>query len=187
MRVDADRSDRELLAATSDDPEAFGIFFDRHSRDVLRFFRRRVQDPEAAADLTAETFATALADLAAFDSERGTPTQWLFGIARNLHSRYWRTQRVDRGARERLGIPPRATEGDPEAAAALERVEIDIDGPGVRAALDSLPDPVREAVELRVLESLTYEDIADRTGCKVGTARVRVFRGLRVLRESLGA
>jgi len=54
-------SDESLLAATrAGDADAFGVFFARHSRTVLRFVRRRVGSAELAADLTAETFAAAL-------------------------------------------------------------------------------------------------------------------------------
>ena len=52
------RTDDELLS--SDDPEAFGVFYDRHVRALLGYFARRTRDPEVAADLTAETFASAL-------------------------------------------------------------------------------------------------------------------------------
>ena len=51
------RSDGELLVATASDPEAFGLFYRRHVRGMLSFFRRRVGSAELALDLTAETFA----------------------------------------------------------------------------------------------------------------------------------
>ena len=54
------RTDGELLVATSAEPEAFGVFYRRHVRGVLGFFRRRAASPEVALDLTAETFACAL-------------------------------------------------------------------------------------------------------------------------------
>src|ERR671928_142087 len=51
------RTDEDLLVANT--PEAFGEFYDRHARTVLGYFARRTRDPEVAADLTAETFASA--------------------------------------------------------------------------------------------------------------------------------
>jgi hypothetical protein len=51
-------TDEELLG--SDGREAFGVFYDRHARAVLEYFARRTRNPEAAADLTAETFAAAI-------------------------------------------------------------------------------------------------------------------------------
>ena len=46
------RTDGELLVATAGDPEAFAVFYRRHVRGVLAFFRRRVGSPEVAYDLT---------------------------------------------------------------------------------------------------------------------------------------
>jgi hypothetical protein len=51
------RSGGELLAATVTDSEAFAVFYRRHGRGVLSFFRRRVPSPGLAFSLTAETFA----------------------------------------------------------------------------------------------------------------------------------
>ena len=58
MAVPHPPSDDDLL--TTDDAEAFGMFYDRHVHSVLGYFARRTGDPEVAADLTAETFASAL-------------------------------------------------------------------------------------------------------------------------------
>ena len=57
--MEPDRDDDALLAAAADDPEAFARFYRLHVRGVIAYFRRRVHDPELAADLTAETFAAA--------------------------------------------------------------------------------------------------------------------------------
>src|SRR5215210_3862520 len=62
------RTDDELLS--SDDPEAFGLFYDRHVKSLLGYFARRTHDPEVAADLTAETFAAALVARRRFKARR---------------------------------------------------------------------------------------------------------------------
>jgi len=56
-----ERSDTELLLASRAEPVAFVELYRRHAEDVLRYFARRTLDPEAAAELTAETFAEAYA------------------------------------------------------------------------------------------------------------------------------
>ena len=63
-------TDEALLV--SDEPEDFGRFYDRYVQSLLAYFQRRTRDPEAAADLTAETFAAALAARARF-RPRATP------------------------------------------------------------------------------------------------------------------
>src|SRR5262249_19551660 len=60
------RSDAALLLASRDDPAAFVELYRRHAEDLLRYFARRTLDPEAAAELTAETFAEAFASRARY-------------------------------------------------------------------------------------------------------------------------
>ena len=51
--------DEELLVLSAGRADAFGTFYERHAEALLRFFARRTLDPDAAAELTAETFAEA--------------------------------------------------------------------------------------------------------------------------------
>jgi RNA polymerase sigma-70 factor (ECF subfamily) len=67
-------TDAELLARTAKEPQAFGAFYRRHERLVLRFLMSRCRDTELTADLAAETFVKALEAAARFDPRRsGAP------------------------------------------------------------------------------------------------------------------
>jgi len=57
MDTRGDRTDAELLAASSSDPDAFARFYDRYEGPIVSYFMRRTRDPEVTADLTAEVFA----------------------------------------------------------------------------------------------------------------------------------
>jgi hypothetical protein len=81
-------TDEELL--TSDDTEAFGLFYDRHVRALLRYFARRAGSPEVAADLTAETFASALLARRRFKPGGPPAAAWLYAIA-SAHGGPWRS------------------------------------------------------------------------------------------------
>lgn len=175
------RSDAELLVATREDPEAFGEFFDRHYDGVLAYFSARVRSPHTAADLCAETLAAVLVGSNGFDPHLGSPRQWMFGIARHKLSRYWRDERVSRSARDRLGVPD--VEMDAETVAALARVEAGVDRHRLFAALDRLPSDQGSAVRLRIIDDLDYGEVAQRLGCRIGAARVRVHRGLKRLKR----
>ena len=74
-------SDDSLLVSM--DAGDFGRFYDRHVRTMLGFFQRRTGDPEAAADLTAETFAAALAARGRFEPRATPAAAWLFAIAQH--------------------------------------------------------------------------------------------------------
>lgn len=172
-------TDDQLLVLSRATPDAFGEFYDRNYGDVLDFFVARVRSPDTAADLCAETLAAALEGRFRFDPERGAARQWLFGIASNKLSHYWRDLRVSREARDRLGV--RTIEIDDGTFRAIARVEAEADSGALFDALDRLPADLARAVRLRIVEELEYGEIAGLLDCREGAARVRVHRGIRRL------
>jgi RNA polymerase sigma factor (sigma-70 family) len=172
------RTDEELLAAVRSEPEAFGVFYRRHVTALLGYFLRRTRNTELAADLTAETFAAALAGLRRFDARRGPAVAWLYGIARRQLGTAARRGAVEDRARRRLGMAPIELTDE-----ALERIEAAADV--ATTALDALPDDQREAIQARVLDERDYADIASRTRTSEAVVRKRVSRGLAGIRSRL--
>jgi RNA polymerase sigma factor (sigma-70 family) len=146
---------------------------------VLRFFMRRTFDPEVAADLTAETFAEALASSAKTKTVTD-PGAWVFGIAHHQLSRYLRRGAVADRARRRLSIAvPQLSGHDHDLVwSYLDRDEL---SEPLADALAQLPDGQRDAVRLRVVDEPDYDQIGERLGCSPDSARARVSRGLRSL------
>jgi RNA polymerase sigma factor (sigma-70 family) len=175
------RSDEELLmAARAGDGEAFSAFYRRYAGAVTGFHRRRVATPELAFDLTAETFASLVTALDAFDPERGSARGWLFTIALNELRQALRRLRVEDRARRALALEPIVLDD-----AALARIE-DVCSPGaLEQALASLPPAERAAIEARVIADREYEEIAAGLQCSEAVVRQRVSRGLRRLRASV--
>jgi RNA polymerase sigma factor (sigma-70 family) len=179
-------SDAELLRRSGREPELFGELYRRHAAAVYRRLMRDVGDEQVAADLTAETFAQAWLHRARFrDEAGGAALPWLQGIATNLLRDYWKHRRLDQQALRRLGLP-RSLSSDP----ALELIDERDAGAAlrcrVRAGVGRLPVSQQEAIRLRVLEGLTFDEIGRRLGCSATLARVRAWRGLRALRAGLG-
>jgi RNA polymerase sigma factor (sigma-70 family) len=169
------RTDEDLLQATPDDPEAFGVFYRRHVDAILAFFRVRTGDPELAADLMAETFAAALLAAPRFKRRREPAAAWLFTIGRRKLIDSWRRGRVEDAARRKLGLEP---------------LELDDGGLArIDAMVDEERDPL-EALRLRVLDEREYADIAQELECSEAVVRQRVSRATRSLRamreEGLG-
>jgi RNA polymerase sigma-70 factor, ECF subfamily len=108
MRLARTATDRDLLdACRAGDAEAFDAFYARHRQALLAYLARRVRDPEAAADLMAEAFASALlAVVGRADPLPEKPVAWLFTIARNLLVDSVRRGQVEATARRRLGLEP---------------------------------------------------------------------------------
>src|ERR1700723_3374218 len=100
-RIDADA----LLIGARNGSEPFAAFYQHFERLLLGFFVHATGPPAPAADLAAETFASALESIGSFDPAKGRADQWLFGIARNVLGKSYRRGRVEVAARERLGMP----------------------------------------------------------------------------------
>ena len=180
-------SDAELLRAARRDPAAFTAFYRAHAEWVHRWLSQRVGDPALASDLTAETFAQALVALPRFrGQEPGSGTAWIFGIARNLLRRSYERRRVESGARRRLGMPVRddAPDGFEEVDARLDAEALAAE---IETALGTLAPELRRALELRVLEGLSYEEIARATQASEVNVRMRVSRALRRLATGMAA
>ena len=172
-------SDEELLAAARSDPAAFGAFYGRFEERILRYFLSRVGDAEVAADLTAETFAAALASVGRFRAKKGAAGAWLFGIARHTLAMSARRGRVEARARRRLGMPPLEL-----TDALIERIDA-LAGPAVELVRE-LPLEQEQAVRARVIDERDYADIAKDLRCSEAVVRKRVSRGLAQMREELG-
>jgi RNA polymerase sigma-70 factor (ECF subfamily) len=170
-------SDDELLVAGVDDVEAFAAFYRRHAAPLAGFFLARTGNRELAADLTAETFAAALAARRRFDPAKGPAVGWLYGIARHKLMKAFRRGAVEDRARRRLRMGRLVLDDE-----ALEQIEIT-----ARATqlLDGLPDDQRAAVAARVIEERDYAEIAAATQTSESVIRKRVSRGLSGLRKQI--
>ena len=177
-RADARLTDAELLAG---DAEAFGRFYARHEDFVLSLCARRVGrgGAELVADLTAETFACALASRASLDASRGEARAWLYGIARHVLADSLARGQVQDRVRLRLRLERLHIDDD-----TIARIE-ELTGSSALDALEGLPEDQQLAVRGRVLDDTAYEDLARAMRCSPSVARKRVSRGLRTLRQRL--
>jgi RNA polymerase sigma factor (sigma-70 family) len=183
--VYATRSDRQLLRAARTDPEAFAEFYRRHSGAVYGSIVRQVEIPEVALDVTAEAFAHALRRVGGFRGVRtDSGAAWIHAIADSLLKQYWRRQRVERSARDRLGIGE-----DSWSATAEDELERRLDalsqGGTLERLLDELPESQRAVVHMRVVGEASYVEIARTLGVSQETARQQAHRGLTRLRRRL--
>ena len=174
-------SDERLLLHAADEAEAFAAFYRRYERPMLVYFLRRTHDPELAADLAAEVFAAALMSCRRFRPGRAPASAWLFAIAEHKLSHSRRRGTVEDRARKRLRMEPLTLEDED-----LERIEQLGSEAGLVGLLGGLPVEQREAVQARVLEERSYEQIAKEPQCSQSVVRKRVSRGLARLREQLG-
>ena len=173
-------SDDELLAATREQPDAFGEFYERHARAVLAHLAHSCRDTELALDLTAEVFAAALAASGRYRPGEATARTWLFGIAKNKLAEVRRRRARADSARRRLGIPALSF-----ADEAIERVEeaLDAERAGYLNGMAGLSDEERTAVTARVIHERDYAELAAAAGTSEAAIRQRVSRGLAKLAQ----
>ena len=172
-----DRSDEDLLA--SGDSQAFAVFYRRYARDMLGYFMRRVRDAEAAADLTAETFAAAVVARERFRPQRGPAVGWLYGIAGHKLADYQRRGWLEDRARRQLGMG--RLQVSPDDVVQIEALEQET----VAHILSVLPSDQREAIDGHIIADRSYEELAARAGVSPSAMRHRVSRGLRALRARM--
>ncbi len=175
MRVDAD-----LLRAAGSDPDAFRELYSRYSERLFRYFARRTGSEDSALELTAETFSRVWVMRGRFEDQRdGSVAPWLFGIARNVLLMSIRRGEVERRTATRLGVLERLGIEAPAAAPEPGWAE------GADELLDTLPLSQRDALRLRIIDELDYDEVAEALETSRSAARVRVHRGLAALRQRL--
>jgi RNA polymerase sigma factor (sigma-70 family) len=168
-------TDDELLS--SNDPEAFGVFYDRHVKALLGYFARRTFDAEEAADLTAEAFASALVARRRFKPGGPPATAWLFKIASRRLADYQRKGHVEQRMRRSLEMERR-----PVSDADAEMIRM-LGDDAARSVLSELPPEQRRLVAAHVIDERPYGEIAGELHTSEAVVRKRVSRGLATMRR----
>ena len=164
------------------DREAFAIFYDRHAPAVFGFVRRLMGQAREADDVLQETFWQVWRQAERYSPDRGGPRTWLLLIARS--------RAIDqlRRLRSRGKVETPMTARAREAAKETEPDDDDGVAPpegAIEAALDTLPDEQRQAIEQAFFGGLTHKEVAERLGDPLGTVKTRIRLGMGKLRESL--
>ena len=183
-------SDLMLVERTvAGDQRAYGLLVAKYERRIQRLIGRMVRDVDLVEDIAQETFIRAYRALHQFRGDAQFYT-WLYRIAVNTAKKSLmdmkRNPVITEGAL-RAGADEDETsvmeneltsEETPETVLAAKEIAAT-----VNAAMEALPEDLRQAVTLREIEGLSYEDIAEVMGCPIGTVRSRIFRA----REAISA
>jgi len=186
----AEDSDGLLVERTlAGDAHAFELLVVKYQRRIQRLISRMVRDGDLVEDIAQETFIRAYRALHQFRGDAQFYT-WLYRIAVNTAKKFLLelkrdplvTQTAlqpdgDDDETSRPGNEPSSDETPESVLAANEIAQ------AVNAAMAALPEDLRQAVTLREIEGLSYEDIAAAMDCPIGTVRSRIFRA----REAISA
>ena len=183
-------SDAMLVQRTvAGDQRAFELLVIKYQRRVERLISRMVRDVDLVEDIAQETFINAYRALHQFRGDAQFYT-WLYRIAVNTAKKFLLELKRDRTVSDSAlaakddddeTFRPKnepSTDETPESVLAAKEI-----GQAVSEVLAGLPDDLRQAITLREMEGMTYEDIAQLMACPIGTVRSRIFRA----REAISA
>jgi RNA polymerase sigma factor (sigma-70 family) len=148
---------------------------------VTAYFARRSADPQVVADLTADTFVTAITSFGSFDPGKGTARAWVFGIARHVYAAHCEAYGQQQDRLQRLA-GRRHLEPD-QVEELLDRIDAERAGRDLVTGLGMLPDRDRALVELVDLAGLRPKEAAGVLGVTPGAARTRLMRARAQLRR----
>src|SRR5262245_56806014 len=181
--------DQQLVErAQRGDKHAFELLVSKYQRKLARLLSRFIRDATEVEDVTQEAFVKAYRALPTFRGDSAFYT-WLYRIGINTAKNYL----VSMGRRA-----PTSSDIEAEDAEGYEGGELlrDINTPEsvllskeiaatVNATIETLPEELRSAIQLRELEGMSYEEIAKLMDCPIGTVRSRIFRAREAIAERL--
>ncbi len=170
-------TDMELVAAVETDLEAFGELIRRHQDFVYGAALRVVRNPVLAQDVAQDAFVRAYKALPDFRGQAAVRS-WLYRIATNLALNAVQRRREFPAD----SLPEAEARGGPEREAV--RIEM---AAHLRAAIDQLPEDLKQPLVLREYGYRSYQEIADELDLPLNTVRTRILRARRALREAMEA
>ena len=182
-------TDKELVKRVQKGEKgAFDILVLKYEHKIVNLVMRYVRDPELSLDITQEAFIKAYRALPRFRGDSAFYT-WLYRIAVNTAKNYLAAQRrrpkdieLDLQDPEQYGLHAKLKETDtPEAVALSEELQETLE-----RAIAALPDDLRQAIILREIDGMSYEEIAQTMDCPVGTVRSRIFRARDAIGKKIG-
>ena len=174
--------------AVAGDQKAYELLVIKYQRRIQRLIGRMVRDVDLVEDIAQETFIRAYRALAQFRGDAQFYT-WLYRIAVNTAKKALMELKRDPTVSENSfksadddetsPLENELTSSEtPEALLASKEI-----AEMVNAAMEALPEELRQAITLREIEGLSYEEIAEVMSCPIGTVRSRIFRA----REAISA
>jgi RNA polymerase sigma-70 factor (ECF subfamily) len=176
---DAQQLDQELVRRVQrGDGAAFDLLVRKYQHRIAALIGRYVADWSECQDVAQETFIRAYRAIGNFRGDAQFYT-WLHRIAVNTaknhlvaNNRRPPTEDVDVGDAEQFDSGIRLRDNDtPERELMRQQLE-----QTVMRAVEALPEELRVAITLREVDGLSYDEIAKRMSCPIGTVRSRIFR-----------
>lgn len=167
--------------------QAFDMLVKKYQYKVIGIAQRYVSNPDDAQDIAQEAFIKTYRALADFRGESAFYT-WLYRITVNTAMNYV-TSSANKVKSVDVDMPEIESYDGSERLHDIANPENIMEGEDakrlIKKALDSLSDDLKQAICLREIEEMSYEDIAVVMNCPVGTVRSRIFRAREIIDKYL--
>ena len=170
------------------DKQAFGILVEKYQMKLHRLISRMVRDQSEIDDIVQDSFIKAYRAINNFRGDSAFYT-WLYRIGINTAKNHLvslgrRPKALDSIEIEEIENFDDASElknrETPETVMMSNQIAVTVNN-----AIDHLPSELKEAISMRELDGLSYEEISEIMGCPIGTVRSRIFRAREAISEKL--
>ncbi|HEY2518942.1 MAG TPA: RNA polymerase sigma factor [Streptosporangiaceae bacterium] len=175
-------SDADLIELSLREPARFGVIYDRHAAEILRYAHARL-GPSSAEEVMAETFLAAFRRRDKYDCSRSDARPWLYGIATRQISKHRRTEGRHQRALARLHAEAASEDF---ADRSDDRVTAQGLRPRIATVLAGMSQRDRDLLLLIAWAGLSYDETARALGIPIGTVRSRLNHIRTHTREALG-
>ena len=165
------------------DADAFEALYDAMSAMVYGVIRRVLRDPAQSEEVLQDVMVEVWRTAPRFDRSRGTARGWVLTMAHRRAVDRVRSEQASRDREDRVGRRETQRPFDEVAAEVEHQVETD----QLRAAMSSLTDVQRQAIELAYFGGNTYREVAVLLDTPLGTVKTRMRDGLIRLRDAMGS
>ena len=177
--------EKNLIKEAKRNPEVFGRLYDQHYPKIFGYVLKRTANLEIAQDITSEIFFKALKNLWQFRWRNIPFSSWLFRIANNEISNYFRKNKYKTVPLESIPEPFAASNPSAEILEAEEELKRHQDFLTLQKEIFKLSVKYQEVVTLRFFDKKQIKEIAGILGKREGTIKSLLHRGLEKLRQSV--
>ncbi|MEM7548185.1 MAG: RNA polymerase sigma factor [Bacteroidota bacterium] len=169
----------KIITDAKRDISYFEPIYEKFYDKILRFTFRRVDSVDMAADLTAQTFLKAMADLPKYQVRGISILNWLYKIASNEVKQYYRKTKQEKSIYLEEEDIYRIKYEEPEGQ------ESEFEKEKLIVVLNKISISDLEIIELKFFEGLTFEEISYIKQMKLSAVKMKVYRSLEKLRKLL--
>lgn len=181
------KEEKELIKKAQKDPEVFAKVYDEYYPKIFGYILKRIANLEIAQDITSETFFKALKKLWQFHWQNISFGAWLYRIANNEITNYYRKNRYLVSLeilQDEKGFEPITLHNpETELLEAQEKLKNHQDFLKIQEKISQLPIKYQEVITLRFFEKKKINEICEILGKKEGTIKSLLHRGLEKLKN----